>query len=405
MIKDSGAKKIISAFKSAGYTAYAVGGCVRDTVMNRPVSDYDIAVPTPPDITEKVLEKNDIKFFETGIKHGTVTALVDNKPYELTTFRTDGSYTDNRRPDSVTFVSSIEDDLARRDFTVNAMAYNCDAGLIDLFDGLSDIRYRVIRTVGDADTRFNEDALRILRGIRFASVLGFEIEDNTSRSVLKNASLLNSIARERITAEMQKLLVGIRAGEMFCTFAKVFCIICPEFLKIYEKHASDYIKKSLDDLPANADLRLALLCVLATDGENGKKSEILARIFESFRLKNDTKFKIRICVLNFETEISKNRTSVKKILRKIGADNLTDLITLKSVLQNTDYSEVLKTAEDIVESGEAYTLSGLAVDGSDLKSMGIDGKEIGERLEEILTLVIEGKLPNDKQKITDYIKK
>ncbi len=151
MMTDNGAKKIIQLFKLHGYTAYTVGGCVRDSIMHRQVSDYDIAVPTLPAITEQILSKGGIHYIETGLKHGTVTAVVDGKPYEITTFRTDGKYTDNRRPDFVSFVTDIKADLSRRDFTVNAMAYNSDTGIVDLYGGKADIENKIIRTVGDAD--------------------------------------------------------------------------------------------------------------------------------------------------------------------------------------------------------------------------------------------------------------
>ena len=182
---DSGAMRLISAFEKSGFSIYAVGGCVRDALLNRPVSDIDLAVSATPEQNKLVLQKNDIRYVETGISHGTLTALVGGRAYEITTFRTDGRYSDNRRPDSVNFVSDIRGDLARRDFTVNAMAYNPREGIIDIFNGADDLKSGIIRAVGDPDIRFEEDSLRILRGLRFASVLNFEIESVTAFSMMR----------------------------------------------------------------------------------------------------------------------------------------------------------------------------------------------------------------------------
>ena len=199
-------KKIISMLEDSGFEAFAVGGCVRDSLLGKEPTDYDITTSALPEETKEVFKNEHI--IETGIKHGTVTVLMESEPFEITTFRIDKDYLDNRRPEKVLFTRSLEEDLARRDFTINAMAYSEKTGLIDVFGGASDLEHGIIRTVGDANARFNEDALRIMRALRFSSVLGFEIEEKTAFSVFKNRKLLKNISAERIFSELKKLICG-----------------------------------------------------------------------------------------------------------------------------------------------------------------------------------------------------
>ena len=228
IIKDGGgkimqisdkAKIILNALHRGGYSAYVVGGCVRDYFLGIRNSDTDIATSALPQQTEKILTAQNIKVVETGLKHGTVTAVMDKTPFEITTFRADGEYKDSRHPQHVSFVSDIKEDLKRRDFTVNAMAYNDETGIIDLFGGREDIENKRIRAVGNADTRFKEDALRIMRALRFSSVLGFEIEKETKQAVFENMRLLKNISADLFgtvkTALRQKRFAGafgIQAG-------------------------------------------------------------------------------------------------------------------------------------------------------------------------------------------------
>ena len=197
---------VLSRLEEAGYEAYLVGGCVRDPLIGREVSDYDITTSALPSEVEKVFA--DLRVIETGIKHGTVTVLSDEEPVEITTFRTDGDYLDSRHPESVTFTRKVEDDLSRRDFTVNSIAMDKDGKYVDPFGGREDIERRIIRCTGDPDKRFSEDALRIIRALRFSSVLGFEIEDETARSIHANRELLKKISVERVFIELKKLLCG-----------------------------------------------------------------------------------------------------------------------------------------------------------------------------------------------------
>ena len=192
------ANLILNALCESGYEAYFVGGCVRDFLMNRPCNDFDITTCAKPFEIEEALSRKGIRYFETGLKHGTVTAVIDGEAFEITTYRTDGEYLDARHPENVVFVSDLSEDLSRRDFSINALAYNAKDGIVDKFGGIDDIKNGIIRTVGNPDKRFNEDALRIMRALRFASTLGFAIENETAVSVHKNAELLKNISAERI---------------------------------------------------------------------------------------------------------------------------------------------------------------------------------------------------------------
>ena len=401
IILDSGAFAVIDIFEKEGITAYAVGGCVRNSIMGIAVSDYDITVPTPPDKTKSILEKNGVRTIDTGLKHGTVTAILNKKPYEITTFRTDGEYSDNRRPDSVEFVTDITADLSRRDFTVNAMAYNEKTGIIDLFDGKGDIDRKLIRTVGDPDKRFGEDALRILRALRFASVLGFDIHEGTARSITENSCLLSNVAGERITAELEKAASGRAFEKVLLKFESVFRRILPCFDKMCEKHALRDFCKIYAKTPRTLEFFIALCEVM----KNDKKCEKHAPQnidFGRLVLSNEQKDRVLSMVRNFSVPLSCDRVSVKKLLSYQDKEDVVNLVILKKAL-GYDADGCLSLIEDIINSGEAYKISHLAVDGNDFKSLGYSGKQIGILLQKALDLVIENKTENQKQSILKKI--
>ncbi len=382
MISDNNAKKLISIFESAGHKAYAVGGCVRDSLMGLPFSDVDIAVSCPPLVTESVLIQNGIRFVETGLQHGTVTAVLASKPYEITTFRTESGYADNRHPDSVTFVNDIESDLSRRDFTVNAMAYSDSDGLVDVFGGKKDINNKIIRAVGDADTRFNEDALRILRALRFSSTLDFSIEKDTSLSVVKNKSLLKNVARERITAEIEKLVCGKGASRIISEYYPVFNVIFNfDFPRDLYVNAAAKISR----MPCDVTLRLAMLFdCLGTDLSH----HLVLSKQQLLRIKN---------VREFEKvgELSENQ--VRHIMSRVGFDFACDIFIF-------NFNEkALLHAKDIEKSGSPYLISHLLVNGNDLMKVGFVGKEIKTALKKALCAVIDGKVQNSKNNILDYL--
>ncbi len=370
------AKRIISLLTQSQYKAYAVGGCVRDAIMGRKVSDYDITTSALPNQVEKVLLDNDIKFIETGLKHGTITAIINHQPYEITTFRTDGKYSDNRHPESVSFVNDINEDLSRRDFTINAIAYNDEEGFIDLFGGIEDIKKRIIKTVGKSDLRFQEDALRIMRALRFSSQLCFEIEEETRLAIFKNKELLNNIAAERIYSELVKLLIGDNAGSVIKEYSEIISVIIPEYKEC------DYNAITL--APKKDYIRLAIL-LLKTDNAG----EILKRL----RVSNDTFDKVTKLI-----EYSRSDASVKELLNKLGVDLFFDLIELKKAINSIFETEKIREeAIRIIESKEPYRISDLKINGNDLKALGFEGKEISTVLEKLLFEVWNNPEKNKKE--------
>ena len=277
-------QKALRILKEHGAQGYAVGGCVRDALLGREVNDYDLTVNVPPEITEACFAG--YRVIETGMKHGTVTAVLDGHNVEITSFRIDGGYTDLRRPDSVRFTSSLAEDLSRRDFTVNAMAYSPETGITDLFGGREDLKNRLIRCVGDPDLRFGEDALRILRALRFASVLGFEIEPATAAAVMKNAGNLRHISAERIFVELKKLLAGETAEDILLRFRPVIEICLPALCSLspaaYEEAARAAGKLR--------DPALSFAALLRPAGQEAADKTCRD-------LKTDNKFRASVCFL------------------------------------------------------------------------------------------------------------
>ena len=235
------AKGIIDKLRTCGYDAYAVGGCIRDSIMGKIPYDWDICTSALPEEVLEVLGERNI--IENGLKHGTVTVHIDGENYEITTFRTDGQYLDNRHPENVTFVRELKEDLSRRDFTMNSLAYNYSEGLIDIFGGRDDINNSIIRCVGDPDKRFGEDALRILRALRFSSQLGFSIEEKTSASIHKNAELLKNISAERIMSEFTKILMGKNVEDVLMNYKDVIAVFIPEIKPMFgfEQHNPHHV--------------------------------------------------------------------------------------------------------------------------------------------------------------------
>ena len=263
------ANYLIETIENAGFEAYQVGGCVRDFFMKRKCDDIDITTSAKPGDLEKILAENNIKYIETGLKHGTVTAVFDGDNFEITTYRTDGEYIDNRHPENVSFVSNIDEDLSRRDFTINAIAYNPNKDeIVDLFGGREDIENKIIKAVGNPDKRFKEDALRIMRAIRFSSTLGFEIEENTKAALFRNKELLKNVSAERIFTELSKLLLGDNVFDVLTEYKEIMGVIIPELVPIFTCgqntvwHIFDvytHTAKTVEQSPRLLSLRLTML--------------------------------------------------------------------------------------------------------------------------------------------------
>ena len=384
------AKRIIELLQKSSFKAYAVGGCVRDAIMGRKVSDIDITTSALPGQVEAVLQTNCIKFVETGLKHGTITAVINHIPYEITTFRKDGDYNDNRHPESVTFVDDVKEDLSRRDFTVNAIAYNDSEGFVDLFGGREDINSKLIKTVGNADERFNEDALRIMRALRFASQLGFDIEEKTKESIFKNKELLKNIAYERIYAELKKLLLGDNCEKVLCEYREIINVIVPEF-------KGDYIG-AVKYAPKTDYMRLALLLTGADNADTALKR---------LRVSNEVYDKALTLITYSNEELLNDKTCIKTIFNAIGEELFFDLLEYKtavSLSQNKDISKleaIRKIAIEIIENNEPYSIKDLDINGFDLMALGFKGKEISEALDYLIRVVINHPEYNNKDKLKE----
>ena len=428
------AQKLIQLLTAAGYEAYAVGGFVRDSLMGRAAGDVDITTSATPDEVEKKLSDSGIKYIETGLKHGTVTAVIDREPYEITTFRTDGEYLDNRHPEQVRYVTELREDLARRDFTVNALAYNDTHGIIDEFGGVDDINNKVIRAVGDADTRFKEDALRIMRALRFASVLGFEIEDGTSKAIFDNKELLLNIATERIYTELVKLLLGDSCEDILLKYRDVLAVVIPELKPCFDFpqnskwHLYDvytHIVKSVALTPHKDYMRLAMLfhdigkpfCKTTDDkgqdhfkGHPQISEEKAADILTRLHASNEIKHKALTLIKYHDLYITEKPSNIKRWLRTLGEDLTLDYIDFKIadlLSHNMELSQheidtlrrIRQQTMEIIKSGEPYKISDLAVNGNDLKAIGYEGKEIAEELEHLIKTVSGSPELNTKQKL------
>jgi tRNA nucleotidyltransferase (CCA-adding enzyme) len=388
------AEKALMILKSSGHEAYVVGGCVRDAILGSVPSDWDITTSALPD--EILSCFKNYKTINTGLKHGTVTVVINKMHLEVTTYRIDGKYSDNRRPDEVMFTDKVAMDLKRRDFTMNALAYNKD-GIVDLFQGIEDINNKTVRCVGVPDERFQEDGLRILRAIRFASVLGFNVEEKTRKSIHKNKNLLQNISFERISSEFMKLLMGINCSEILAEYKDVVEVFIPEVSLLKDELWIERLNSSSH--VDNIILKLSLMFY-------GMDTEIILRRMKS---DNDTIKMVKLLTLNMDGEIVPEQRSVKRWLNKMGYDNLKLLINLKTAGLKFSEAEIndLRKAEilmdTIVKEDQCYSLNTLAIKGTDIIDAGIPrGTRVGEILNEMLERVMDDELENKKDILLAY---
>ncbi len=377
----SGVKIIIERLESHGKRGHIVGGCVRDFLLSKEPYDYDITTDALPNEMAEIF--SDMKTVETGIKHGTLTVLCDGLPYEVTTYRVDGEYEDRRRPSSVSFTASLSEDLARRDFTMNAVCYSERDGFIDKFFGIEDINKRVIRAVGEPAKRFSEDALRILRAIRFASVLGFEIEEKTAKAARDAASLLKSVSAERIYSEWKKLIGGADAYNVISNYGDILSVFLFNEPIILPKR----------ELFEKASSEARLLSVFKLSHKNP------AERFADFcmRMKTDSKTK-KLGILALEN-INSDLTSLQNmrlLIIKCGIEAAELICELKELL-GEDCAVKSSRISELLESGYPLSLSELKVGGDDIKALGFHGKEIGELLSRLLSLTACGKVKNERE--------
>ncbi len=375
-----GANFAIRRLESLGYDCYAVGGCVRDSLLGKTPNDWDLTTGATP--AEMIAAFSDCRVIETGIQHGTVTVIYKKEPLEITTFRKDGAYADNRHPTAVTFSKTVEDDLSRRDFTVNAMAYHPEKGLIDLFGGREDLDNKLIRCVGDAETRFHEDGLRILRAVRFASALGFALEEATARATRNCAFLLDGIAKERVRAEWSKLLLGKTPAVILRDYPEIIARFLPEILPIPQR-----MLDFLENAPLDLSLRLSLLFNSAGDA----KAALLR-----LRYDNETQAKT-IALLELQKEpLDSSEVGLRRLLRQYPAETVARYLAL-SECKGEEIHTAKEALQIVLARGDCFSLATLAVSGNDLIALGIPaGKQVGAVLEALLDRVIDGSLPNEK---------
>lgn len=385
-------ENIIGSLEEHGFEGFAVGGCVRDSLLKKTPKDWDITTDALPVDMKKIFKKT----FDTGIAHGTVTVLMDGVGYELTTYRIDGNYSDGRHPDSVSFSKSLSEDLCRRDFTINAMAYSNKKGIVDLFDGRKDLQNGIIRAVGDAKKRFDEDALRMLRAVRFAAQLGFKIDDDTFEAIKEKAKLLSKVSKERIFVELNKSLNGDFAQNIKMVYTSgLYRYIGKEFAKLDENIYDFYPRK----FPNKKHMYWTAFL------ENIENVEAVKKILFELKSDNATRNNTYLLVKELKNPLPSSDEDIRWSLHRIGAYLFCDYIEiLKSDKKNVDILDKIDTIENryslILKENHAYEISMLDITGKDLMDIGISkGPKIGEVLEFLLKKVIENPLNNEKSSL------
>ena len=427
-------KYIIDSITEAGFEAYAVGGCIRDSILGREPSDWDITTSARPEQVKALFSRT----VDTGIAHGTVTVMLDREGYEVTTYRIDGEYEDHRHPKEVVFTSRLVEDLRRRDFTINAMAYNETSGLVDAFDGMGDIRRGVIRCVGRAGERFTEDALRILRALRFSAQLGYTVEEGTRQAIRELAPSLAAISAERIAVELVKLLVSPHPDYLRQAYDMgVTAVILPELDRCMETPQNhphhcytvgEHILHSLWGVPAVKDMRLAMLLhdigkprTLETDsqgithfhGHPAVSARMAEEILRRLKLDNDTIITVRRLVEfhDYGNNVPPTPAIVRRAMNRIGEDIFAKLLIIKraDIMAQSEYRhrEKLELVDawdreyrGIVARGQCISLKNLAVSGKDLIAAGVKpGPELGAILQQMLDHVLEVPEDNTREKL------
>ena len=428
----------IEQLNNAGFSAYLVGGCVRDLLMGREPGDYDITTAALPEQVEAVFAGR--RIIETGLKHGTVTVLLDGLPLEITTYRQDVSYSDHRHPDAVRFTPKLEDDLSRRDFTVNAMAWHPREGLVDLFGGRADIEGRRIRCVGDPGQRFDEDALRILRALRFSSVLGFAVDPATAKAAFDKRQLLDHVSRERIAAELTKLLCGAEVCRVVTDCWPILAVPIPElapmagFDQRSKYHCYDVLTHcavSCGAVPPEKVVRWTALlhdagkpaCFTLDDQGRGHfyghakvSAEIAERVLTRLRFDRDTIRRVRALTELHDCPIDPPEgpptRAVKRLLGRLGETDFFNLLAVKrgdALAHAPAYrgrtaacDRIEALARELLAQASCMTLRDLAVNGSDLMELGYaPGPALGRTLEGLLDAVLSDRVPNEREALLE----
>lgn len=431
---------LLRLLRNEGYDSYVVGGCVRDSLLGVEPHDWDICSSALPEQAKGILHKNGIRTIDTGIKHGTITAhLNGSNSYEITTFRTEGKYSDNRHPDQITYVKDVRGDLARRDFSINAMAYDGE-NLIDEFGGQQDLRNGIISCVGNADERFSEDGLRILRALRFSSSLGFKIEESTSKAIHSNRNILDSISAERIQSELIKILRGKAAEDVLLEYSDVIAQIIPEikpcigfnqnskyhYLTIY-----DHMIKALSNYQGEDDsVRIALFLhdigkpyCYSEDDKGGHfyrhgfiGRDIAEKVLTQLRFDNHTKNEVLDLILYHDYSLEPTQKVARRWLFKVGEQRLFQIMAVKEAdirahaarVQEDQIQKLIKfkyLVSSAIKDKDCFTIKGLKISGKDVMDLGIpSGPEIGIALKSVLYAVISGDISNDKEEEIKFLR-
>ena len=430
-------KLIFDKLNNSGFECFAVGGCVRDTLMGKTPDDWDFTTNATPDEISACFKE--YKLIDIGKDFGTICVVIDHEPFEITTYRCDGRYNDSRHPESVTFSSTIEDDLSRRDFTMNSIAYSPFKGIVDLFGGVDDIKARIIRTTGDSDKRFNEDALRMFRALRFSSKLGFDIEDNTAQAIDRNKHLIKAVHPQRLRKELCGLLLGDNVCSVLSRYRVFLAQFIPELAPMFDfkqnnpHHIYDVWQHTVSAVGLSKPVETIRLALLFHDCGKPHTHTTDERGIDHFKMHQFKSEKIArdvltrfaysgkaiddVCTLiRFHDERFRNLSvDIKRVLSKVSEEQFEMLLEVsrcdmlaQSLYKREEkilhHNEVKKEVARIIESGECYSLSQLAINGNDILSSGFKGKQVGQVLEICLKGVIKGKVSNEKEALLSYIR-
>ena len=429
---------IFDTLNNAGFECFLVGGCVRDFLLNKSPNDIDFTTNATPDEMKECFKNFNV--IETGIKHGTLTVIINHKHFEITTYRIDGEYLDNRRPENVIFVNDIKNDLARRDFTINAIAYNPSIGFIDCFNGIDDLKKGLICCVNEPMQRLNEDALRILRALRFSAVLDYKIEPLTEKTCFKLAHLLKNISVERVVTELYKTIIQPNGHKIIFDYIDIWGVVIPELLKMKNfnqrnpHHVHDVLKHTCVALNgAVKDLVICLTVLFHDIGKpdtftldekgNGhfyghalKSVEITRNIFERLKIDNSTKNQVLTLIKYHDLDLQPTEKYIKRLCYKLG--NL-EMVKKLILVQRADnfgqapihneriekFNQIDMIIKKIEQENLSFSLKDLAVNGNDIMNLGLSGKEVGESLNFLLDSVLNDEVKNEKELLINYLKK
>ena len=383
---------VIGKIRDAGYEAFAVGGCVRDTLLGRTPEDWDVTTSARPEAVKAIFERT----VDTGLQHGTVTVLKNRKGYEVTTYRIDGEYHDGRHPDSVEFTPNLLEDLKRRDFTINAMAYSHETGIVDEFGGMEDLKAGIVRCVGRPEDRFTEDALRLLRALRFSAQLGFEIEESTYAAIKTIAPNLAKVSKERVQAELTKLLLSAHPERiLLLKETGLSAQIVPGFDAVF----APALFSKLSQLPAEKSLRWAgfLLC------QSTKQAET---VLKGLKMDNETIGNVSRMIEGAKETLPLEKPAVRRAMSRYTPYQLEGALKLKELMGSPDAEEIRRLREEIIRDGDCVSLKELAVKGRDLLEAGVErGPMVGEILNHLFDLVLLYPEKNDRELLLKEVRR